>query len=95
MYKARLEQLDVSVIHTSRLKTRLLAVIPDLQAHSQGRDVLLTFDVGNAIKIACDHDSNAMLRAGAKESLTKSSTMIDHSSLIASKIRYQNLCCLL
>ena len=37
MYKARLEQLDVSV--------------PDLQAHSQGRDVLLTFDVGNAIKI--------------------------------------------
>ena len=44
IYMAQLE-LGVSVdggIHTSRLKTRLLAVIPDLQAHSQGRDVLLT-----------------------------------------------------
>lgn len=59
MYKTRLEQLGASVdgrIHTSRLKIRLLAVLPNLKAHSQGRDVLLTFDVGNAIRIACDHE---------------------------------------
>lgn len=70
MYKTRLEQLGASVdgrIHTSRLKTRLLAVLPDLKAHSQGRDVLLTFDVGNAIKKACDHDSEAMQLARAAQ----------------------------
>ena len=36
LYKARLEKLRFSVdsrIHTSRLKSRLLAVIPDLQSH--------------------------------------------------------------
>ncbi len=66
LYKDRLKQLGISVdghIHTSRLKARLLAAIPDLQSHSQGRDMLLTFDVGDAIKKACDHDSNAMLLA--------------------------------
>ena len=74
MYKARLEQLGVSVegrIHSTRLKARLLAVIPDLQAHSQGRDVLLTFDVGTAIKTACDHDSDAMLLARAAQLVRK------------------------
>ena len=70
MYKTRLEQLGVSVdgrIHTSRLKIRLLAVLPDLKAHSQGRDILLTFDVGSAIKKACDHDSDAMQLVRAAE----------------------------
>lgn len=70
MYKTRVEQLGASVdgrIHTSRLKIRLLAVLPDLKAHSQGRDVLLTFDVGNAIKKACDHDSEAMKLAQAAQ----------------------------
>ena len=74
MYKARLEQLGVSVegrIHSTRLKARLLAVIPDLQAHSQGRDVFLTFDVGTAIKTACDHDSDAMLLARAAQLVRK------------------------
>ena len=70
MYKTRLEQLGASVdgrIHTSRLKIRLLAALPNLKAHSQGRDVLLTFDVGNAIKKACDHDNDAMLLAQAAQ----------------------------
>ena len=70
MYKARLERLGVSV-HSTRLKARLLAVIPDLQAHSQGRDVLLTFDVRTAIKTACDHDSDAMLLARAAQLIRK------------------------
>ena len=40
--KVRLEQLGLTVkkrIHTTRLKTRLLSVLPDLRAHSQGRAV--------------------------------------------------------
>ena len=28
-------------IHTTRLKNRLLSALPDLRAHSQGRDTLL------------------------------------------------------
>ncbi len=74
MYKTRLEQLGVLVdgrIHTSPLKIRLLAVLPDLKAHLQGRDVLLTFDVGNAIRKACDHDSDAMQLARAAQIVRK------------------------
>jgi len=66
LYKARLEQWGNSVdsrIHTSRLKTRLLVVIPGVQSQPQWRDVLLTFDVGDAIKTACDYDSDALLLA--------------------------------
>ncbi|KAG0715668.1 hypothetical protein GWK47_011424 [Chionoecetes opilio] len=65
LYKTRLEQLGATVtnkIHTTRLKDRLLSVLPDLRAHSQGRDTLLLFekDIGPALKKACDHDSDAM-----------------------------------
>ena len=74
MYKAQLQKLGAPVdgcIHSSRLKVRLLSVLPDLKAHSQGRDVLLTFDVGGAIKKACDHDSDAMLLARAAQVVRK------------------------
>lgn len=65
LHKTRLEQLGATVtnrIHTTRLKDRLLSVLPDLRAHSQGRDTLLLFekDIGPAPKKACDHDSDAM-----------------------------------
>lgn len=58
LYKVRLEQLGATVghrIHTTRLKNRLLSVFPDLRAHLQGRDTLLTFqeDIGDAFKKAC------------------------------------------
>ena len=36
-------------IHSTDLKKRILAQIPDLQAHKEGRDVLLAFDMD----IAC------------------------------------------
>ena len=74
MYKTQLEQLGVSVdnrIHSSRLKIRLLVALPDLKAHSQGRDVLLTFDIGNAIRKACDHDNDATLLAPAAQVVHK------------------------
>ena len=61
LYKARLEQLGVEVdgrVHTSRLKLRLLAVLPNLKATSQGKNVMLSFDddIGGALQKACDHD---------------------------------------
>lgn len=65
LYKARLNQLGVTVehqIHTTRLKNRLIFVFPDMRAHSKGRDVLLTFEdnLGEALWKACDYDSDAM-----------------------------------
>ena len=64
LYKTRLEQLGVDVsrrIHTSRLKFRLLSVLPNLKATSQGKNVMLSFDddIGGAIQKACDHDYNS------------------------------------
>ncbi len=63
LYKIRLEQLGVANegrVHTSRLKLRLLSVFPDLTAHLQGRNVMLSFndDIGDALKKACHHDSD-------------------------------------
>lgn len=63
MYKARLEQLGAAIdgrIHTSRLRLRLLSVFPDLTAHLRGRSMMLSFsnDIGDALKKACDHDSD-------------------------------------
>ena len=46
-------------------------MLPDLKAHSQGRDVLLTFQVGNAIRKSCDHDSDAMQLARAAQVVRK------------------------
>ena len=55
MYSARLNQLGVDVsgcLHTTELKNRILAQFPDMQAHREGRDVLLAFkdDIAFAIK---------------------------------------------
>ncbi len=62
LYKVRLEQLGVANegrVHTSRLKLRLLSVFPDLTAHLQGRNVMLSFnDIGDALKKASHHDSD-------------------------------------
>ena len=76
MYTIRLKQLGVTTenrIHTSRLKNRLLSVIADLKACSQGRDVILSFDedISTAIKKACDHDSDAMHLARAAQVVRK------------------------
>ena len=62
--QARLEQLGVVVegrVHTSRLKTRLMSVFPDLKAHSQRKGIVLTFDddVGSALNRACNYDDDA------------------------------------
>ena len=80
MYKMRLEQLGVDVggrIHTSRLKERLLAALPDLQAHSQqesqGKCIILTFDedVGSALTKACNNDDDGLHLARAAQIVRK------------------------
>ncbi|KAJ7371263.1 hypothetical protein OS493_027379 [Desmophyllum pertusum] len=56
LYKQRLEQLGVESpdVHPTRLKDQLLFHIPKLQAHRQGRDVMLAFenDVGSILSQA-------------------------------------------
>ena len=49
-------------IHSTRLKIRLLSALPDLTAHVQGREILVTFkeDIGLALIKACDGDSDAV-----------------------------------
>ncbi len=64
LYSARLKQLglekQVGRIHSTRLKERILAHLPGIRAHSEGRDVLLAFDtdVGLALRKACEKDSD-------------------------------------
>ena len=67
LYTARLENLGLTSagrIHTTRLKERILARIPDLKAYVEGRDTLITFEknVGLALKKATrdDLDDDAM-----------------------------------
>ena len=72
LYKDRLEHLGVTVdsrIHSTRLKNRLIAQLPELRAHSEGRDTLLTFqrNIGLDLKKACDHESDAKHLARAAE----------------------------
>ena len=72
LYKTRLKQLGGNAtnrIHSTRLKNRLMTVFPDLTAHTEGRDVLLTFDqhLGGAIRNACAHDSEALYLARAAQ----------------------------
>jgi len=74
LYGERLQQLnatDVHPINGTRLREKLLKYFPDLQAHSDGRDVLLAFDenIGLALSAACNSsmDEDAVHLAKAAE----------------------------
>ena len=63
MYSTRAEQLGIclqGLVNSTNLKDRILAYFPDLQAHKEGRDIILVFnkDVGPAIRKACEHDAD-------------------------------------
>ena len=58
LYSSRLHQLDEdapSNIHSSRFKNRILGYIPELEAHSEGRDILLvpSGTAGKSIRKMC------------------------------------------
>ena len=63
-YSNRLEQLGTIVsgrIHSTKLKDRISSYFPDMEAHTQGREVVLIFnkDVGIALGKACEHDTDS------------------------------------
>ena len=70
LYKQRLEQLGVNspTVNSTRLKEQLLEEIPELQAHKQGRDVLLAFeeDVGHALFQAAEYSEELIMAKAAK-----------------------------
>ena len=68
LYSDGLEELGAKItgpIHSTRLKDRILANIPDMQAHKHGRDVLLSFneDIGTVLNNAYgrDFDNEGMI----------------------------------
>ncbi|KAG1654979.1 hypothetical protein GQR58_024753 [Nymphon striatum] len=74
MYSTRLEQLGNlkgERVHSTRLKEKLLAHIPGLQAHKQGKDILFIrdADIGKVLSDAFDknNDSDAMCLARAAQ----------------------------
>lgn len=63
LYSTRLEQLGTHVtgrVHSTKLKNRILNYFPDMDAHKQGRDVVLVCneDVGAALWKACEQDAD-------------------------------------
>lgn len=81
LYRERLEQLSAKApdVNSTRLKEKLLAEIPDLEAHKQGRDVLLAFqkDVGLALSQVSDY-SEAIILGKAAKILRRN--MLDHKT---------------
>lgn len=64
LYSSRLEQLGTKLpgcVHSTKLKNRILAYVPDMKAHAQGGKVVLVFneDVGAALRKACEHDADS------------------------------------
>lgn len=64
LYSSRLERLGTKLpgrVHSTKLKNRILAYVPDMKAHTQGREVILLFneDVGAALRKACEHDADS------------------------------------
>ena len=61
LYTSRLKQLGVNIsgrIHTTDLKNRILSNFPNMQAHRQGRDIMLAFnkDIGLALQRVSESD---------------------------------------
>ena len=81
LYSQRLEQLGVEApyVNSTRLKEKMLAEIPELEAHKQGKHVLLAFqkDVGLALSQASDY-SEAIILGKAAKILRRH--MLDHKS---------------
>ena len=81
LYQQRLAQLGIDIpnVNTTRLKDKLLAEIPELQAHKKGRGVLLAFqkDVVLSLSKASEY-SDALVMAKAAKVLRRH--ILDHQS---------------
>ncbi len=87
LYKQRLEQLGVESpqVHATQLKDQLLCHIPELQAHHQGRDVMLAFekDVGSMLAQASKYGEAIHL---AKAAGIIRQDMLNHKSHFSSSM---------
>ena len=104
LYVHRLQQLKACVpdgVNSTRLKDRLLAQIPALQAQNKGREVFLVYDadIGAALQFAVENsdDSNAVHLAKAaqivrKDMLEKKQNFMELSQVAAKKIMFQLRC---
>ena len=77
-YQSRMQQLGVNLdtmVHSTRLKQRLLAQFPDMRAHTKGRYVILVFEeyVGAALTKACvvDSDNDVVHLARAAQTMRR------------------------
>ena len=70
LYKQRLVQLgiDTLTVNSTRLKDKLLAEIPELEAHKKGRGVLLAFqkDVALSLSQASEYSEALVMAKAAK-----------------------------
>ena len=78
LYTSRLKQLGVNIsgrIHTTDLKNRILSNFPDMQAHRQGRNILLAFneDTGLALPRVSesDFDEKAIILSKAAKTVRR------------------------
>ena len=88
LYKLRLEQLGVDLpnVHSTWLKEQLLAMIPELEAHKKGYDVLLTFktEIGSVLHEASQY-SNAIHLFKAADILRKE--MLQHKTKFSNELK--------
>ena len=88
MYTSRLQQFGYgqTTIHSTRLKNRILASVPDLQAFQQGRDILLAFNneigvvLGKVLNSDADNDAKHLARAAAIVRKEMSRTKLNFNS---------------
>ena len=64
LYSSTLEQLGTKLpgrVNSTKLKNGILSYFPGMEAHTQGREVVLVFneDVGAALRKACEHDADS------------------------------------
>ncbi|KAJ8897318.1 hypothetical protein PR048_002664 [Dryococelus australis] len=64
LYSNRLNQLGVQTVgrvHTTRLKQRVLAHLPDMRTYTKGRDTILEFneDGGSSLMTVCEFDTGS------------------------------------
>ena len=86
LYSDRPEELGANItgpIHTTRLKDRILANMPDMQARKHGRDVLLEFNEDNGTVLnnayGRDFDDEGMILSQAARIVRRSMSETKYS----------------
>ena len=80
LYTTRLKQLGTGAagrIHSTKLKDRILSSFPDMEAHKQGRNLVLIGNehIGSALSKACEYDADNDADSKCQEESVPSSLM--------------------